>query len=101
LGAGGGGARAGLHRAATAEMALGVEQHRARDDRRHLLDAELLQRGIGSWLHLRLRVAAVIPRLVGGELALAIPRLGQHGEMADRIHFRALRSGLPPYGLLA
>src|SRR5262249_22833924 len=46
-------------------MALGVEQHRARDDRRHPLDAELFQRGIGSWLHLRLRVAAVIPRPVG------------------------------------
>jgi hypothetical protein len=28
-----------FHRAATAKKALGVEQYRARDDRRHLFDA--------------------------------------------------------------
>ena len=82
-------------------MALRVEQHRGRDDRRHLFDAELLQRGLRTRLHVGLRVAAVIPCLVGGEVALAIPRLGQHGEMADCIHLRALRSGLPAHGLLA
>src|SRR5258707_2848634 len=66
-----------LSRSATAEMALGVEQHRARDDRRHLLDAQLLQRRIRRRLHVGLRVAAVIPCLVGGGVAPAIPRSGE------------------------
>ena len=52
-------------------------------------------------LHVLLRVAAVILRLVGGEFALAVPLLRQHGEMADRVHLRALRAGLAAHRLLA
>ena len=54
--------RARLHRLALAEMGFGVEQHRGGDDRRHLVDAELLQRRVRRGLDLLLREAAVIFR---------------------------------------
>ena len=79
---------------ALADMRLGVEQHRGGDDRRRLVDAELLQRRIRRGLHVALRVAAVIRRAAGGKLALAVPRLRQHREMAERVHLRALLAGI-------
>ena len=94
-------ARAGLHRLALAEMRLGVEQHRGGDDRRRLLHAEVKQRRVRRGLHVLLGEAAVVFRLVGRKLALAVPLLRQHGEMADRVHLRALRAGLAAHRVLA
>ena len=93
-------ARARLQRLALAEIGLGIEQHAGGDDRRRLVDAELLQRRIRRRLHVALFVAAVIGRAVGGKRRLAIPRLGQHREMPDRIHLRALLARIAAHHLV-
>ena len=56
-----------LHRLAFADIRFGVEQHRGGDDRRRLVDAELLQRRVRRRLHLLLREAAVIFRAGRGK----------------------------------
>jgi hypothetical protein len=84
-----------------AEITLGIEQHRGRDDRRHLLDAKLLQRRVRGRFQVRLLAAAVILCRVGREFALAVPYLWQHREVADRIHLRALRPRFAAHSLLA
>ncbi len=94
-------AYARLHRLALAEIGLGVERHRGGDDRRHLLDPELLQRRIRRRLDVGLLVAAVVLRLVRREIALAVPRFGQHRKMPDGVHLGALGAGLAAHRLLA
>ena len=89
-----------LQGAATPEMRLGVEQHRAGDDRRYLVDAELLERGLRRGLHVALRIAAVIGRAAGGKLALAVPGVGQHREVPQCVHLRALLAGIAAHHLV-
>jgi hypothetical protein len=85
-------------RRASAEKTARIQQHRAGDDRRHLVDAELQERRIGARLDLTLCETAVVARPVGGKVALPVPDLGQLREMADRVHLRALRGGLAAHG---
>ena len=90
----------GCSGAATPEMRLGVEQHRAGDDRRHLVDAELPERGLRRGLHVALRIAAVIGGAAGGKLALAVPGVRQHREMPQCVHLRALLAGIAAHHLV-
>src|SRR4029077_10823228 len=62
----------------------------AGDDRGDFLHAELEQRRVGRRLHLLLREAAVVSDLLVFERRLAVPGLGAHREVAERIELRAL-----------
>jgi len=73
---------------------LRVEQHRGGDDRRHLVDAELLQQRIRRRLHFALPVAAVVDHLVDRERALAVPDPRGRAEVAERVDVRSLPARL-------
>lgn len=81
-------------------MRLGIEQHAARDDRRHLIDAEFFERRIRGRLHLVLPISAVIGCAARRKRALAIPRLGQHREMPQGVHLRSLLIGIAAHNLV-
>ena len=77
-----------------ADQRLRVEQHRAGDERRDLLDAELEQRRVGRRLHFALRQAAVVGDLSSVNRTLAVPGSAAYREVAERVDLRALLAGL-------